>query len=249
MNYNDEHDFSSYETDVDSYNAYKMETIDNNENLKKSISNNKKVNKGPGKLYFILLCLAFLITSMSVSVAFFTASARSKTIQEIESAVVNFGLKVEKITEEEKKGLVPVKDSEILNALKGEQGKQCVDLNGNSVCQIYKVSVNNDSDYSTAFKSSLELIASENSVYNNLKWAEIIYSDVPTLLGDVKSMSNSNWKISYGIGPNTVGQFYIAIWISDNGYDQNDSDYGNFTGNITFEAVSGDKLTSTFSSK
>lgn len=249
MNYNDEHDFSSYETDEDSYGAYKTENVVFNENVKNNSNSNKKISKGPGKLYFVFLCLAFLITAMSVSVAFFTASARSKTIQEIESAVVNFSLKVEKITGEEKKGLVPVKDDEILNALKGENGKQCTDLNNNNVCQIYKVSVDNDSDYSTAFKSSLKLIASENSVYNNLKWAEVIYGDAPTLLGEIKPMSNTNWKTSYGVGANTTGVFYVAIWISDNGYNQNNSDYGNFTGNITFEAVSGDKLTSTFSSK
>ena len=170
-------------------------------------------------------------------------------VQEIESAVVNFNLKVEKITSEEKEGLVPVKDNEILNALKGENGKQCIDLNGNNVCQIYKVSVNNDSDYSTTFKSSLELIASKNSGYSNLKWAELIYSDNPTLLGDIKSMDMSNWKTSYGVGANTTGEFYIAIWISDNGSNQNDSDFGSFTGNVTFEAISGDKMTSTFSSK
>ena len=180
---------------------------------------------------------------------FFVKVSKMGVIQEIESAVVNFSLKVEKITEEEKKGLIPVKDSQILNALKGENHKKCVDLNGNNVCQIYKVSVNNDSDYSTAFKSSLELIASKNSGYTNLKWAEIIYSDTPSILGDIKPMSNSNWKTSYGIGANTTGEFYIAIWISDNGYNQNDSDYGSFTGNVTFEAISGDKLTSTFSSK
>lgn len=249
MNYNDEHDFSSYETEENNYNIYKTENIVFNNEQKNNTSSNKKHNKGPGKLYFIFLFLAFLITAMSISVAFFTASARSKVIQQIESAVVNFSLKVEKITKEEKEGLIPVKDSEILNALKGENGKKCIDLNGNNVCQIYKVSVNNDSDYSTAFKSSLKLIASENSAYNNLKWAEVIYSDTPTLLGEIKPMSNTNWKTSYGIGANTTGEFYIAIWISDNGYNQNDSDYGNFTGNITFEAVSGDKLTSTFSSK
>ena len=249
MNYNNEHDFSSYETNQNSYDVYKSENMLGNENLTENTYNNSKKSRGPGNLYFVFLCLAFLITAMSVSVAFFTASARSKTIQEIESAVVNFSLKAEKITDEEKKGLVPVKDDEIINALKGENGQQCTDLNGNNVCQIYKVSVDNDSDYSTAFKSSLELIASENSVYNNLKWAEVIYSDAPTLLGEIKPMSTSNWKTSYGIGANTTGVFYIAIWISDNGYNQNDSDYGNFTGNITFEAVSGDKLTSTFSSK
>ena len=160
MNYNDEHDFSSYETDEDSYNAYKTENmIFNNE--KKNYSNNKKHRSGPGKLYLIFLFLAFLITAMSISVAFFTTSARSKVIQEIESAVVNFSLKVEKITNEEKEGLIPVKDDVMLSALKGTNGKQCVDINGNAVCQIYKISVKNDSDYSTSFKSTLELIDQE----------------------------------------------------------------------------------------
>lgn len=248
MDYKDEHDFSSYETDVDSYNAYKTENISFN-NTEKNNTNNKKNYKGPSKLYLVFLFLAFLITAMSVSVAFFTTSARSKMIQEIESAVVNFSLKVDKITGDDRNGLIPVKDSKIYDALKGENGNQCVDLNGNNVCQIYKISVSNHSDYGTIFKSSLELIASKNSGYSNLKWAELIYSDNPTLLGDIKTMDTSNWKTSYGVGANTTGEFYIAIWISDNGSNQNDSDFGSFTGNVTFEAISGDKMTSTFSSK
>lgn len=247
MDYKDEHDFSSYETDEDVYSAYNTKV--DNTNLKPNHRNNNRKSNKLNKLYFVILCISFVITSLSISVAFFTASARSKMVQEIESAVVNFSLKVEKITSEEKEGLVPVKDNEILNALKGENGKQCIDLNGNNVCQIYKVSINNDSDYSTTFKSSLELIASKNSGYSNLKWAELIYSDNPTLLGDIKTMDTSNWKTSYGVGANTTGEFYIAIWISDNGSNQNDSDFGSFTGNVTFEAISGDKMTSTFGSK
>ena len=246
MDYKDEHDFSSYETDEEKYNIV-VEKVEDTK--KENNMNQNRKRKGPGAIYFIILWLAFLITGISISFSFFSASARSKLIQEIESAVVNFSLKVEKITTEEKEGLVPVKDSEILNALKGENGKQCIDLNGNNVCQIYKISVNNDSDYGTTFKSSLELIASKNSGYSNLKWAELSYSDSPTLLGNIKTMDTFTWKNSYGVGANTTGEFYIAIWISDNGYNQNNTDYGNFTGNVTFEAISGDKMTSTFSSK
>ena len=222
----------------------KFENIDVTPNKKRSV-NNVLIKRA----YIICLLLAFIITGLSITVSFFSASARSNLIQEIESAVVNFSLKVEKITGEEKKGLVPLKDNEVVTALNGTNGQQCIDINGNNVCQIYKVSVDNASDYSTSFRSSLKLIASKNSGYTNLKWAEIMYNDTPTLLGEIKSMSDTNWKTSYGIGPNTTGEFYIAIWISDNGNNQNDTDYGNFTGNITFEAVSGDKMTSTFSSK
>lgn len=222
----------------------KFEKIDVTSNKKRS-GNNVLIKR----IYVVCLLLAFIITGLSITVSLFSASARSNLIQEIESAVVNFSLKIEKITGEEKEGLVPLKDNEVITALKGTNGQRCIDINSNNVCQIYKVSVDNASDYSTSFRSSLKLIASKNSGYTNLKWAEIMYNDTPTLLGEIKSMSDTNWKTSYGIGPNTTGEFYIAIWISDNGNNQNDTDYGNFTGNITFEAVSGDKMTSTFSSK
>ena len=121
MDYKDEHDFSSYETDEDVYSAYNTKV--DNTNLKPNHRNNNRKSNKLNKLYFVILCISFVITSLSISVAFFTATARSKMVQEIESAVVNFNLKVEKITSEEKEGLVPVKDNEILNALKGENGK------------------------------------------------------------------------------------------------------------------------------
>lgn len=251
MDYKDDYGFSSYETDEDNYDMYKTNDafIDKGSN---NIDDNNKVNskkKGPSKIYFVILCIAFLITSLSVTVAFFSASARSNLIQEIESAVVNFSLKVEKVSEDTDKGLVPVKDSEINKALSGTNGKKCVDVDGNNVCQIYKINVENASEYSTIFKGTLLLSATENSNYENLKWAEITYSENPTVFGTIKPMSDLVLKESYGIGGGATATFYIVVWISDNGNVQNESDYGSFVGNVTFEAVSGDKLTSTFSSK
>ena len=75
------------------------------ENNNIGVNDNKKSLKNGliKKIYFVCLIVAFLVTGLSITISFFTASARSKVIQEIESAVVNFSLKVEKITEEEKK--------------------------------------------------------------------------------------------------------------------------------------------------
>ena len=246
MDYNDEHGFSSYETD-DEYNIYKNMSSVNFNNQKQT--NNKKNSNGFKVLYFCLLLVSFVVTSASISIAFFSSSARSKLLQEVESAVVNFSLQVEKVSEDTDIGLIPVSDSQIETALKGTNGVKCIDSEGYNVCQIYKITISNNSDYSTTFKGDLDLYATENSNYSNLKWAEISYSDEPKLLGSARPMSNNVLKESYGLGGRAYVSFYVAIWISDNGNNQDNSDYGNFVGNVNFEAISGDKLTSTFSSK
>lgn len=246
MNYNDDHGFSSYETDVEDYYAYKADKTFIDREQK---NNKNNLKKRPNKIYFVILCIAFIITSLSVTVAFFSTSARSDMIHQIESAVVNFSLKVEKVSKDTDKGLVPLKDSEIEKALAGIDDNQCIDSDNNSVCQIYKINLSNISDYNTTFIGSLILTAAEKSNYENLKWAEIYYSENPTLFGKINSMSDTTLKSSYGLGGGATATFYIAIWISDNGSNQNESDYGSFVGNVTFEAISGDKMTSTFSSK
>lgn len=245
MDYNDEHGFSSYETDEDTYNMYNK--LNNNKDNEKKQNNNRK--KGIRKFYFVILCISFLVTSLSITISFFTSSSRSKLIHEIESAVVNFSLKVEKISEDTDKGLVPLNDNEIENALLGTNGKKCIDKDNNNVCQIYKINIENISNYGTKFKANLNLSATKDSNYENLKWAEISYSDAPKIFGDIKPMSNTNLKSSYGVGGGTSASFYIVIWISDNGKNQNKTDFGSFTGSVSFEAVSGDKLTSSFSNK
>lgn len=253
MNYNDERDFSSYETDEERYglNNGGFVKISNNENQNEHQLKNQKIRKrkGPGPAYFVCLWIAFLVSALGISMSIFTSASRSKLHQEIESAVVNFSMTVEKVSGTDGLGLIPMKDSELTTAIAGPAEEKCKDASGSTVCQIYKVTVQNDSDYGVYFKSSLELIASQNSNYKNLKWVEITNGNTPFVFGQPKLMSTTDWKPSYGIGANTSMDFYIAIWISDNGQVQNYSDFGNFTGNVTFEALSGDKITSTFSAR
>jgi len=140
-------------------------------------------------------------------------------------------------------------DSLLSSAISGTKEEKCLDSEGNVVCQIYKVTVENDSDYMVYFKSSLELFSKQNSKYNNLKWVEIGAGNKPMIFGQPKIMTTTNWLSSYGIGANTTTDFYLVVWLSDNGQVQNESDYGTFTGEVTFEALSGDKITSMFVSK
>jgi len=248
MNYNDDYEFDSYETDEERYGLNNGGFVKIAEEVKKEVNVQKKpTRKGPGKYYFVCLWIAFVLSALGITVSIFTSVARSNLKKEIESAVIKYSLKVEK--EAGGYELVPLKDSDLTNAISGTKEEKCFDSNGYAVCQIYKVIVENDSDYLVYFKSKLELTAKENSGYKNLKWAEITNSNIPLVFGDPKPMSTIDWKPNYGIGANTTATFYIAIWLSDNEYLQNDSDYGSFIGNVTFEALAGDKITSTFSSK
>ena len=249
MNYNDDYEFDSYETDEERYGLNNGGFVRVAEEVKKEENIKRKIpRKGPGKLYFICLWIAFILSALGITVSIFTSVARSNLKKEIESAVIKYSLKVEK--EAGGYELIPLSDSELSTAISGTKEEKCFDSNGNAVCQIYKVIVENDSDYLVYFKSTLELIANENSGYKNLKWAEINNnSNTPMVFGQPKTMSTTDWKPNYGVGANTSANFYIVIWLSDNGYSQNYSDYGSFIGNVTFEALAGDKITSTFSGR
>lgn len=245
MNYNDERDFSSYETDEEVYGLNNGGFVKfNSEQTTKKVLN-RTSKKGPGKLYFVCLWIAFLLSALGITVSIFTSVSRSNLKKEIESATVNYSLKVQREAGREEMSLL--KDSQLKTAISGSKEEKCIDSEGNSVCQIYKVTIENNSDYLTYFKSGFELKPIEGSSYQNLKWAEITNDETPMIYGELKDMSITDWKTSYGVGANTYVDFYLVVWVSDNDVDQNALDYGSFNGNITFEALSGDTITSTFS--
>ena len=221
-------------------------------NMESSFKNNESVgNRGNGikKFYFVILFLAFFVTCTSISIAFFTASSRSELVHEIESAVVNFSLNVEKVNDDSADGMITVKDNLIEKSLLRNNGTYCIDENGDQVCQIYKIKITNHSDYGAVFEGTLDLVAADNSNYSNLKWVFVDFYNEPKIYGDINNMQNNNLYESCLVAKNTTYSFYIAVWISDNGIPQNDTDYGDFTGNVVFTAISGDKLSSTFTDR
>ena len=80
---------------------------------------------------------------MGATYAYFTASTKDENTVKGNAATVTFGLSVEKITSADMAfGLVPMKNKQAPNAAK--QG--CYDDFGNAGCQMYKITVNADSD-------------------------------------------------------------------------------------------------------
>lgn len=93
--------------------------------------------------YFFVGCISLSLVIIGATYAYFTANAVDANTIKGDAATVTFGLSVEKITTVDMAfGLVPMKNRQAPNAAK--QG--CYDDFGNAGCQMYKITVNEDSD-------------------------------------------------------------------------------------------------------
>lgn len=157
-------------------------------------------------------------------------------------------LSVERLAPETDMYLVPLLDAALGNAIKGTGGvDSCIDSNNNLSCEIYQIRVHNPSTTNVMLTGDVTLVASgEGSIYNNLKW-ELL--DSPT--------ERKTEYESYGMGTNIledrlyleVGDtriYYIAVWISETGTDQLETDKGKFGGIVEFRTSSGQGVTASF---
>lgn len=114
-------------------------------------------NNGRGIFYGVIGVATLVVAIIGATFAYFTASQRSNEGDITGNAAsVSFSLSVEReeTTDQENGGLIPMSNSMVEQAVAvgGEPGVKngtnkvaCVDDNGNSVCQIYKVTVTNTS--------------------------------------------------------------------------------------------------------
>lgn len=94
-------------------------------------------------VYFLIGCICLALMIIGATYAYFTANAVDENTVRGNAATVTFGLSVEKVTTVDMAyGLVPMKNKQAPNA--AEQG--CYDDFGNAGCQMYKITINADSD-------------------------------------------------------------------------------------------------------
>lgn len=101
-----------------------------------------KHNEGK-MLYFLIGCISLALLIVGATYAYFTANATDDNTVKGNSATVTFGLSVEKVTSIDMAfGLIPMRNEQAPNAaING-----CYDAHGNAGCQMYKITVNADSD-------------------------------------------------------------------------------------------------------
>ena len=196
-------------------------------------------NKSIKKIIFVVIILSLFLSTLAFSFSFFYTKVRGQKPTTTESARLGLSLNVNRITSDKTIGLMPLKDNELQDALKGSSKGMCVDNLDNGRCQVYEVNLKNTGNVTSNVYSTLNLVPDKNSKFTNLKWMEITSINDATPFGGIHSYNESNWKNNYVMGANASAKFYLMIWISETGKIQNDEDKGGFTGNLTFNSTAG----------
>lgn len=230
------------------------------------ISDIKNYNKFQITITLIIL-LSFCITGATY--AYFAVSATEHNTITGDAATVNLTLSVSKVfptaSSENTGVMVPQlstsgsSTSPLSTALKSG----CVDGNGNIVCQVYEIIIENIGgtatqivDGSVSFYSNPEQTTDISTEMPNLKWKLIssVDKNTPTnsVLGTNSDLSaNFNENIfanDVKMVTNSIFPYYMIIWINETTQDQPTDEGKTFYGKIEFNSSNGTGITSMFNS-
>lgn len=107
---------------------------------------NEQKNNGRGIFYGVIGVATLVVAIIGATFAYFTASASDNNTITGNMATINLQLAVDKMTkvDETQGGMIPMSNGMVEQSLKSTKGI-CLDDNNNAVCQIYKITLTNDS--------------------------------------------------------------------------------------------------------
>lgn len=108
----------------------------------------KKKNNINNIFYAVIGVATLMVAVIGATFAYFTATASNNVITG-NMATIDFDITVAKVStsDDDKGGIIPMSNNMMEQALKSAKGI-CVDDNGNAVCQVYKITVYNESSAS-----------------------------------------------------------------------------------------------------
>ena len=204
-----------------------------------------------GKYIFIIILFVYAILITSGTYAYLYAEDSNTNTFAGNMSTANVDLEVSRVTPSESTGtsrLVPLLDAALKNALKGNGGvSSCVDANKNVSCEVYKITLKNTGKSTLKLTGTITLVASgANNIYQNLKWE--LLDNATTRKSEYKTngMARATLEKNFLITSNETKEYYIALWISENGKDQRKTDMGVYGGLIEFNSSNGTGTTATF---
>ena len=146
---------------------------------------NNENKKGRGIFYGVIGVATLVVAIIGATFAYFTATQTNDNTITGNAASINFGLKVERAetTDQTNGGLIPMSNTMVEKAVSATT--PCKDDNGNSVCQIYKITLTNQSSASmfldgyvtltnaTATGTSTDDTSATNTT---MRWAQVFKS-------------------------------------------------------------------------
>ena len=211
-------------------------------------SNTKKI---------VVLSFALIMTVLAISggtFAFF--NARRDAANNVITGTV-YQLDANVSVETIKSGnIIPVVDNLIMTSLNGSY--PCEDNRGYRLCSLYKVTVTNsgsaillngyiNTNTGTTFTTSdlkYQLLTKSGNTYTSASDVGVINTAVNSKNYFKLSSSNINFTL------NNSGSFeyYVVLWLSDDGSNQLDTVNKVYKGSFTFETMNGGTVSATFNS-
>ena len=170
----------------------------------------KEKNNSRGVFYAVIGVATLVVAIIGATFAYFTAAATNgANVINGNMASVSFNLAVEKVIDPGAgTGMIPMSNSMIetaINDASAPVNNTCVDDNGNAVCQVYKITVTNNSS-ATMFVDGYVALAGGSGVPEDFKSA-------------TKNPTTMRWAQVFKIGGNadssshyrTDGTQYLAV--------------------------------------
>ena len=174
------------------------------------------------KIYLVVTVVAIAIALLSGTYSYFLASVSNTNV--IAGTIASLALKldVSKVTTGD--NLIPLRESLLDKAASAS----CIDSNGYTACQVYKITLTNQGNVSV-YVDGYITITSNTSI--NLKWTELssatTYSNAST-----RSMARSELVTGEKLAPLSTKDYYIMVYLNDTNEMQNLVDKGSFNGLI-----------------
>lgn len=198
--------------------------------------------KGTGVFYAVVGVATLVVAIIGATFAYFSASATSeKEVTGTTASGANLSLVVTRVSDEATaKNMVPMLDADLQKGVTGTGNKSCVDANGNTVCQVYKITVTNGSaDIAVNVKGVMTL---NGNGATNMKWELLTNATTVNAAGTIvnagaEGVITENHALTKG----GKQDFYVVVWLHETEADQTDPDAGKtFEGTITFNGVNAD---------
>lgn len=218
--------------------------------------------KGTGVFYAVVGVATLVVAIIGATFAYFSATATNNdTIVGGTATGNNIALAVTPIapvTKGRTENMIPMLETNLQDGLTGTGGKSCIDANGNTVCQVYKVTVTNNGATAVKLDATLNLETAKGNGEGsgtNMKWQLIENATTEGTVGTMKSQGTAElFADDLPLAASGTKDYYIVVWLLETGGPQDSSDAGiNYTGTVTVNAVGADGtstsgLTASFSS-
>lgn len=209
-------------------------------------------NNGKGIFYGVIGVATLVVAIIGATFAYFSATATNGEVIQGEAATTGLNLEVSKVSTDAAGGLIPMNDADVSKGLAGDAAtvggqKMCVDKNGNTVCQVYKIVVTNTGNSTAVVKGDLSIVGAG---YTNLKWQLLDGKNEGELATNstYNPISTTSLVTNETLAADSGSQtYYVMIWISNLDSDQSAQDKGSFTGTVTFNSADGAGISATFS--